>query len=177
MQEATACARLLQVHFLSPVARSSSHSVTAPGIAPFQIVDRVPNPKREHEPKPPGGGASANANTQRKKRQRTNQAQKYKALQDSIRNPQGQQAPPKPPQGQLAIADGVGKGAGKTGKAGKGQSRFPAGAHTANQANKGLCIGYNMSNCARPVCNFAHECWWCLGKHSGSLCPQKKIGN
>ena len=28
MQEATACARLLQVHFLSPVARCSSHSVT-----------------------------------------------------------------------------------------------------------------------------------------------------
>ena len=176
MQEATACARLLQVHFLSPVARSSSHSVTAPGIAPYQIVDRIANPKREHEPKPPGGGASANANTQRKKRQRTNQAQKYKALQDSIRNPQAQQAPPKPPQGQLAIADGVGKGAGKAGKPGKGQSRFPAGAHTANQANKGLCIGFNMSNCTRPVCNFAHECWWCLGKHSASLCPQKKIG-
>ena len=45
MQEATACARLLQVFFPSPVARSSSHSVTAPGIAlsrlPIEL--QIPN--------------------------------------------------------------------------------------------------------------------------------------
>ena len=77
---------------------------------------------------------------------------------------------------QLAIADG-GKGGGKGAKGAKGQSRLSAGAHTASQANKGLCIGFNMSICSRPQCNCVHDFWWCLGKHSGSMCHQKKIGS
>ena len=87
MQEATACARLLQVHFLSPVARSSSHLGSAPGIARFQIADRAGNPKlavETSEQKPRGGGAASSKNTERKKRQRNNPQAHYKALQEAM---------------------------------------------------------------------------------------------
>ena len=127
MQEATARARLLQVHFLSPVARRSSHAFSAPGVAPFHLADQAVNPKRAFETseqKPPGGGVAPNKNTERKKPQRTNQQQRYNALQDVVRNPRAD-APPKAPQGQQLAVAVSSKGAG-TGQRSEGTESFPS---------------------------------------------------
>ena len=86
IQEAT----VLQAQFLSPVDRCSSRSVSAPGIAPFQVADWAANPKRAletSEQKPPGGGTASNKNTERKKWQRTKQQARYKALHVAVQNP------------------------------------------------------------------------------------------
>ena len=178
MQEATACPRLLQIHFLSPVAKDHRSSVTAPGIAPMQSA--APSSGRASN----GGNGGTkraiedvNPKTAKNREKRARNSQKLKALKDAANHAGGGAAFPPP----LALKDAArppkaGKAGGKGGKGGKAQ--FPAGAHqsTAAPESKGICIQFNLSACTRDSCYFAHACWWCLESHSGATCPKKQIG-
>ena len=179
MEEATACPRLLQVHFLSPVAMSPQRTVTAPGIAPFQTAqlldkggDRGGN-KRTNDDMPPPNHKADKSKAKRQRKQA-----EFKALKDAAHR-----GPPAPPAGpgrrQLALEDGgKGRGGGKAGGKGGKADPFPAGCHksTPPPANKGICIGYNLVECKfGPGCRWEHVCWWCLEAHSGSTCPKKVI--
>jgi hypothetical protein len=179
MQEASACPRLLQVHFLSPVAKDHRSSVTAPGIAPFQ-TGSASSAQPKVEKRAIEGQVSDKAAANRLKRQRKNA--NYKALKDAAARP-----PPAPHQQQrpggqqLAIVDAPRRAKG-TGKEARGgiASKFPAGAHqkSAPPESKGICVNFNLlGECKRSGCYFAHACWWCLDtSHSGATCPKKVLG-
>ena len=175
-QDATACPRLLQIHFLSPVAKDHRSSVTAPGVATAASSSSGTGggggQKRAIEDRQEPSAKSA-ANRQKRQKQKD----KVKALKDAVRGAAGFPPP-------LAIADaqrppkGGGKAGGKGGKTAGKVDRFPAGAHrtTAAPESKGLCIPFNLASCTRQGCFWAHVCWWCLEAHSGATCPKKVIG-
>ena len=154
--------RLLQLHFLTPVAMSPAKAVTAPN-----VLASVPALVDNKRPWSATGSQDSQAPASKKSK---NAQKEINKLKEELRKAQNAKGQPKGAKG----AKGQGKGQKGGGKAEKGQRLSLPDGILKKWQGKAICFNWNESrSCSATPSGYSHVCWFCgSGDHKGPECTQ-----